>query len=257
MVPADFLRSVGFKRRDILATFLLQGAGGALSAALFVRTGRLLQGRSRPFGLAEPVFALAFALAGIVAALVFTLAHVGFRLAPFELFHLVPLQLVQALVLGVFYSWAYHRTGSLLAPIVAHNFSDGVLWLGEYFLLWVQGTTGALPLLGMFFFFLWRFFWMVYTAIFIALIATLYAFSAWAMISAAFCLPSSTSSARRCSACTRASWPFSAAARPSAIRVSRSCICFNRYGQMYFQVNVTKIRNAIDCPIRVALKFTS
>lgn len=86
--------------------------------------------------------------AGIVAALVFTLAHVGFRIAPFEVYHLVPLQLVQALVLGLFYSWAYHRTGSLLAPIVAHNFSDGVLWLGEYLLVGLEATTGALPVLG-------------------------------------------------------------------------------------------------------------
>jgi membrane protease YdiL (CAAX protease family) len=76
--------------------------------------------------------------AGVVAALVFTLAHVGFRMAPFEVFHLVPLQLLQALVLGLFYSWAYHRTGSLLAPIVAHNFSDGVLWLGEYLLIGLE-----------------------------------------------------------------------------------------------------------------------
>lgn len=84
--------------------------------------------------------------AGIVAALVFTVAHVGFRIAPFEVFHLVPLQLVQALVLGLFYSWAYHRTGSLLAPVLAHNFSDGALWAGEYLLLGVQSATGALPL---------------------------------------------------------------------------------------------------------------
>lgn len=85
-------------------------------------------------------------IAGIAAALVFTAAHVGFRVAPFEVYHLVPLQLVQALVLGLFYSWAYHRTGSLLAPVVAHNFSDAALWAGEYLLLGVQSATGALPL---------------------------------------------------------------------------------------------------------------
>lgn len=86
--------------------------------------------------------------AGIVAALVFTLAHVGFRIAPFEVFHVAPLQLMQALVLGLFYSWAYHRTRSLLAPVLAHNFSDGVLWVGEYLLLGADAATGALPLLG-------------------------------------------------------------------------------------------------------------
>ena len=74
-------------------------------------------------------------VAGIIAALIFTLAHIGLRLSPFTVAHFFLPQLVQAFVLGLFYSWAYHRTGRLLAPILTHNFSDGVLWLGEYLVI--------------------------------------------------------------------------------------------------------------------------
>ena len=44
-----------------------------------------------------------------------------------------PRQMILAFVLGVYYAVAYDRTGSLLAPIVAHNVVDGgmvtVEWL--------------------------------------------------------------------------------------------------------------------------------
>lgn len=78
-------------------------------------------------------------VAGVLAALVFVLAHVGIRLSTLEVTHLYPPQLLMALVLGLFYSWAYHRTGSLLAPIVAHNLSDGLLWSSEFLLAWLKG----------------------------------------------------------------------------------------------------------------------
>lgn len=77
--------------------------------------------------------------AGLLAALLFTLAHVGFTIAPLEITHLSWPQLLMAFVLGIFYSWAYHVTGSLLAPIVAHNVSDGALWASEFVLFWLKG----------------------------------------------------------------------------------------------------------------------
>lgn len=71
-------------------------------------------------------------VAGVIAAVIFTVAHIGFSLSPFAITHLYVPQLAMAFVLGLFYSAAYHRTGSLLAPILAHNFSDGALWVSEY-----------------------------------------------------------------------------------------------------------------------------
>ena len=76
--------------------------------------------------------------AGLVATTIFVVAHVGFRLSPFEITHLQPLQLVQAAVLGLYYSAVYYRTGSLLNPVLAHNFSNGTLWVSEYLVYWLR-----------------------------------------------------------------------------------------------------------------------
>jgi uncharacterized protein len=76
-------------------------------------------------------------VAGILAAGIFTLVHINFSIVPLQITHLYIPQLIMALVLGLFYAFAYHRTGSLLAPIVTHNLSDGLLWMSEYLLVWV------------------------------------------------------------------------------------------------------------------------
>ncbi|MCK9490158.1 MAG: CPBP family intramembrane metalloprotease [Xanthomonadales bacterium] len=76
--------------------------------------------------------------AGWISAAVFTLAHIGVSFPAFEVTHLYVPQLVLAFALGLFYSWAYHRTGSLLAPVLAHNLSNGLLWSSEYLLVWLK-----------------------------------------------------------------------------------------------------------------------
>jgi membrane protease YdiL (CAAX protease family) len=66
-------------------------------------------------------------LAGLLAAAVFTLAHVSFRSMSAD-----PRQLLLAFVLGIYYAVAYHRTGSLLAPVLAHNLVDGGIVTAEW-----------------------------------------------------------------------------------------------------------------------------
>lgn len=65
--------------------------------------------------------------AGLWAAVIFTIAHISFRTMNAD-----PRQLVLAFVLGIFYAVAYFRTGSLLAPIVAHNLVDGGIVTAEW-----------------------------------------------------------------------------------------------------------------------------
>lgn len=77
-------------------------------------------------------------VAGLITAVIFTLVHINFTLAPFEITHLYLPQLALALVLGVYYAYAYHRTGSLLTPILAHNFSNGTLYGSSLVLQWVK-----------------------------------------------------------------------------------------------------------------------
>ncbi|GGF28672.1 hypothetical protein GCM10010954_29680 [Halobacillus andaensis] len=77
-------------------------------------------------------------LAGVVAALIFTLAHFHFSLFPFEVIHYNIPQLIMAFVLGIFYSITFHYTRSLLAPIIAHNLSNGTILLSTYILYLIK-----------------------------------------------------------------------------------------------------------------------
>lgn len=77
------------------------------------------------------VFGLEIPTAGIWSAAVFTAAHIGVAGWPPHITHLDVRQLILAFVLGLFYAVAYHRTGSLLAPIIAHNAVDGGIVIAE------------------------------------------------------------------------------------------------------------------------------
>ncbi len=61
--------------------------------------------------------------AGVITTVIFCLAHV-------DIFppHVNWVQQAAAVILGLYYSTVYHRTGSLLNPILAHNFSDGLVF---------------------------------------------------------------------------------------------------------------------------------
>jgi membrane protease YdiL (CAAX protease family) len=50
--------------------------------------------------------------------------------------HLSWTQQFFAFGLGIYYSAVYHRTGSLLNPILAHNFWDGVAVASWFLLYW-------------------------------------------------------------------------------------------------------------------------
>ncbi len=71
---------------------------------------------------------------GIIAlsSLYFAVAHIYFSLLPFRLTHLDYLQLVNALGSGILYAIMYLRTRSLLAPFLAHNFSNTTATLCGY-----------------------------------------------------------------------------------------------------------------------------
>lgn len=60
----------------------------------------------------------------IISSLYFALAHIYFSLAPFEITHFDPTQIAMALGCGAFYAVIYLKTKSLLAPFLAHNFSN-------------------------------------------------------------------------------------------------------------------------------------
>lgn len=78
--------------------------------------------------------------AGVITALIFAVVHVNFTLAPLAITHLYWPQVVLAFVLGVTYSVAYQRTGSLLGPILMHNISNGMMALSTLIVAgWATG----------------------------------------------------------------------------------------------------------------------
>lgn len=60
----------------------------------------------------------------VLSSAYFAIAHIYFTLIPFQITHIDYLQLVTAVGCGAFYAVAYLKTESLLAPFLAHNFSN-------------------------------------------------------------------------------------------------------------------------------------
>ena len=69
---------------------------------------------------------------GIVAAILFTLAHIGFTFSQFAITYFDPLQLFGAFGFGLFFAIIFHRTGSLLGPIILHGYSNLILNVARY-----------------------------------------------------------------------------------------------------------------------------
>jgi membrane protease YdiL (CAAX protease family) len=77
-------------------------------------------------------------VAGLISALFFALAHIGFQFSPFAITSFAPMQILVAFGLGLFYAVLREETGSLLGPILAHNISDG--WLSILYIV-IQSIT--------------------------------------------------------------------------------------------------------------------
>lgn len=81
---------------------------------------RFWSGEIRLLGVVAPS-------AGVIAAALFALVHINFSVTTWQITHFSPVQVLLSFVLGLFYAIAYHRTGSLLAPVLAHNLANGLM----------------------------------------------------------------------------------------------------------------------------------
>lgn len=61
---------------------------------------------------------------GLIAAILFSYAHIGYSIYPFHIYSINPMQLIVAFALGIFYAITFEKTGSLLCPILCHSASD-------------------------------------------------------------------------------------------------------------------------------------
>ena len=74
-----------------------------------------------------------FSVAGIIAAMLFTFAHIS--TFPFKSFHFYPLQMLHAFGLGLLYAVVFQKTKSLFIPIILHNVSNVIMISLPYILL--------------------------------------------------------------------------------------------------------------------------
>lgn len=128
--PLDFPPTAA----NVAGMLAFRGLLSGLSEEILFR-GLLQTGLTRWIPGAVRVKGLVLSTAGVVTALVFAAVHIDLRLYPFEIVHIYWPQLVLAFVLGLFYAYAYERTSSLLAPVLAHNFSNASLYAADVLLV--------------------------------------------------------------------------------------------------------------------------
>jgi membrane protease YdiL (CAAX protease family) len=100
----------------------------------------LVYGTLSPYFSKKVKIGFSISYAGIISALFFAIAHVGFQLFPFTITAFAPMQVFVAFALGLFYAVLREETGSLLGPILAHNISDG--WLSILYIVIQLITQG-------------------------------------------------------------------------------------------------------------------
>jgi len=100
----------------------------------------LVYGTLSPYFSKKVKIGFSISYAGIISALFFAIAHVGFQFFPFAITTFAPIQVFIAFALGLFYAVLREKTGSLLGPVLAHNISDG--WLSILYIVIQLITQG-------------------------------------------------------------------------------------------------------------------
>ncbi|WP_304225734.1 CPBP family intramembrane glutamic endopeptidase [Gracilinema caldarium] len=68
-------------------------------------------------------------IAGLIATVIFMLAHINFTLVPFRVTYFNLLQQLTCLVFGIFYTFLFLRTRSIIGSMLAHNLLNAVIVL--------------------------------------------------------------------------------------------------------------------------------
>jgi membrane protease YdiL (CAAX protease family) len=76
--------------------------------------------------------------AGLIATVLFMIAHVKFTVFPFEIIYISCLQKVWALGLGLYYAIVFQKTKSLLCPVLSHGYSNGIIFTILYIMAFIM-----------------------------------------------------------------------------------------------------------------------
>lgn len=113
---------------NVVGILVFMGVVSGVSEEILFR-GFIQTYLSQYFNRTFTVFGHVLPLSGLISAVIFTVAHVGFTVFPLGIYHLQIPQLALAFVLGIYYAIAYYETESLVAPIVAHNVVNGAIMI--------------------------------------------------------------------------------------------------------------------------------
>lgn len=80
------------------------------------------------------IFGFKITTAGIIAAVLFALAHIGFSFYPFTVYYFDIVQVVTALGFGLLYAIVLHQTKSIYYPMIIHSISDVIPVISLYLL---------------------------------------------------------------------------------------------------------------------------
>ncbi|MHC4241792.1 MAG: CPBP family glutamic-type intramembrane protease [Planctomycetota bacterium] len=72
--------------------------------------------------------------AGLIATVLFMIAHIRFTVVPFEITFISWMQQLWALWLGLYYAIVFQKTKSLLCPVLSHGYSNGTIFTLRYFM---------------------------------------------------------------------------------------------------------------------------
>lgn len=84
------------------------------------------------------IFGFEISRAGVISAVLFAIAHIGFNIAPFEVYHFSPLQIVTSLGFGLLYAIIFRHTKSIYFPMVVHSISDVIPLISLFLIHWIK-----------------------------------------------------------------------------------------------------------------------
>jgi len=70
------------------------------------------------------IFGFTIPRAGIISAILFAYAHIGYNHYPFEVYRFDPFQIFTSLGFGLLYAIVFEHTRSILYPMIIHSISD-------------------------------------------------------------------------------------------------------------------------------------
>jgi membrane protease YdiL (CAAX protease family) len=74
------------------------------------------------------IWRIEISLAGLIATALFMYAHIDLKFYPLEIANISWSQQVWALGLGLYYAIVFHKTKSMLCPVLSHGYSNGVIF---------------------------------------------------------------------------------------------------------------------------------